>query len=646
MKSYAPGGIRYWQRKRKGGRYVHETHYAHADGSGANHRHREADEARARSDGGGDPHARRGSVLRRDRDSAGGGWQGHQHRGLQVDIGEPERVHRGSNRRPRRGHGEASKAFLEFGLTVNVVIIGGVAGGMSAAARLRRLDNEVEIIVLEKSAHVSYANCGLPYYVGGVIQEESSLLLETPVSLRARFRLDVRVNSEVVAVDSVSRTVSVKSLVGADAYELAYDVLILSPGASPVIPPIPGIERALPLRTVEDVERIVSAVTTSPESAVVIGGGFIGVEIAENLIHRGIATTIVEATAQVLAPLDPEMVAPVATELRRHGVSLFLESAVEAITSKDVRLASGETVPADVVIVAIGVRPDTSLARSAGLAIGERGGVVVDEFNRTSAMNIYAIGDVAEKEDALDGSSTLVPLANLANRHGRIVADHIAGRVVRPRATIGTAIVKVFDLTVATTGWNEKRLASRGRAFFSIRTHPSSHATYYPGAKAMALKLLVDPGSGAILGAQGVGTEGVDKRIDVLANAPPFGSAKDPVNMLGYGAENLLSGLVETVQWSEVDDYRVRGAQFVDVRTPEEFIRGSLPGAVNIPLDLLRERFEELDEVETVVNCEVGQRGHAATLLLNNLGFRAMNLDGGYKTWHASPAAVTPQLVG
>lgn len=431
-----------------------------------------------------------------------------------------------------------------------------------------------------------------------------------------------------------------------------------------MIPPIPGIERALPLRTVEDVERIVSAVTTSPESAVVIGGGFIGVEIAENLIHRGIATTIVEATAQVLAPLDPEMATPVATELRRHGVSLFLESAVEAITSKDVRLASGETVPADVVIVAIGVRPDTSLARSAGLAIGERGGVVVDEFNRTSAMNIYAIGDVAEKEDALDGSSTLVPLANLANRHGRIVADHIAGRVVRPRATIGTAIVKVFDLTVATTGWNEKRLASRGRAFFSIHTHPSSHATYYPGATAMALKLLVDPGSGAILGAQGVGTEGVDKRIDVLATAiragltapeladlelayaPPFGSAKDPVNMLGYVAENLLSGLVETVQWSEVDDYRVRGAQFVDVRTPEEFIRGSLPGAVNIPLDLLRERFEELDEVETVVNCEVGQRGHAATLLLNNLGFRAMNLDGGYKTWHASPAAVTPQLVG
>ena len=547
---------------------------------------------------------------------------------------------------------------------MNVVIIGGVAGGMSAAARLRRLDNEVEIIVLEKSAHVSYANCGLPYYVGGVIQEESSLLLETPVSLRARFRLDVRVNSEVVAVDSVSRTVSVKSLVGADTYELTYDVLILSPGASPVIPPIPGIERALPLRTVEDVERIVSAVTTSPESAVVIGGGFIGVEIAENLIHRGIATTIVEATAQVLAPLDPEMATPVATELRRHGVSLFLESAVEAITSKDVRLASGETVPADVVIVAIGVRPDTSLARSAGLAIGERGGVVVDEFNRTSAMNIYAIGDVAEKEDALDGSSTLVPLANLANRHGRIVADHIAGRVVRPRATIGTAIVKVFDLTVATTGWNEKRLASRGRAFFSIHTHPSSHATYYPGATAMALKLLVDPGSGAILGAQGVGTEGVDKRIDVLATAiragltapeladlelayaPPFGSAKDPVNMLGYVAENLLSGLVETVQWSEVDDYRVRGAQFVDVRTPEEFIRGSLPGAVNIPLDLLRERFEELDEVETVVNCEVGQRGHAATLLLNNLGFRAMNLDGGYKTWHASPAAVTPQLVG
>jgi NADPH-dependent 2,4-dienoyl-CoA reductase/sulfur reductase-like enzyme/rhodanese-related sulfurtransferase len=547
---------------------------------------------------------------------------------------------------------------------VKVVIIGGVAGGMSAAARLRRLDNEAEIVVLEKSAHVSYANCGLPYYVGGVIEEESSLLLETPESLRARFRLDVRVNSEAVDLDPLGRTVTVRSLVDAGAYELSYDVLILSPGASPIIPPIPGIERALALRTVEDVERVVKAVRTSPKSTVVIGGGFIGVEIAENLIHRGVATTIVEATSQVLAPLDPEMAAPVADELRRHGVSLHLGDSVEAVSSKEVLLASGEVLPADLVIVAIGVRPDTGLARAAGLTIGARGGIVVDEFNRTSVSNIYAIGDAAEKKDALDGSGTLVPLANLANRQGRVVADHVAGRAVRPRPAIGTAIVKVFDLTIATTGWNEKRLAQQGRPFTAIHTHPSSHANYYPGAKVMSLKLLIDPRSGAILGAQGVGTVGVDKRIDVLATAiragltapelaelelayaPPFGSAKDPVNMLGYVAENVLSGLVPTVQWSEVDEYRLRGAQFVDVRTPDEFARGSLPGARNIPVDQLRERFAELEDVETIVNCQVGQRGHTATLLLRELGFRAMNLDGGYKTWHSSPAAVTPELVG
>jgi rhodanese-related sulfurtransferase len=357
------------------------------------------------------------------------------------------------------------------------------------------------------------------------------------------------------------------------------------------------------------------------------------------------------------------MAGPVADELRLHGVSLFLGDSVESVSPTTVRLASGEVVPAELLIVAIGVRPDTRLARDAGLAIGERGGIVVDEFNRSSAVNVYAIGDAVEKTDSLDGTGTLVPLANLANRQGRTVADHIAGRVVRPRTTIGTAIVKVFDLTVAMTGWNEKRLASQGRAFFAIHTHPASHAKYYPGASTMALKLLVDPDSGSILGAQGVGADGVDKRIDVLATAiraglsapeladlelayaPPFGSAKDPVNMLGYIAENLLSGLVATAQWNDVDDYLDRGAQFVDVRTSDEFAGGSLPGALNIPIDELRERFSELDVVETLVNCEVGQRGHVATLLLNELGVPAVNLDGGYKTWHNSPANVASQLV-
>jgi rhodanese-related sulfurtransferase len=326
-------------------------------------------------------------------------------------------------------------------------------------------------------------------------------------------------------------------------------------------------------------------------------------------------------------------------------------------------LASGEQLAADLVVLAIGVRPDTSLAKAAGIAIGESGGILVDGVNRTSDQSIYAIGDAAEKHDALDASSTLVPLANIASRQGRVVADHISGRPVRAVAALGTAIVKVFDLVVATTGWNEKRLTGQGREFLALHTHPNSHAGYYPDAKPMALKLLIDPLSGTILGAQGVGTEGVDKRIDVLATAiragltapeladlelayaPPFGSAKDPVNMLGYVAENLLSGIVETAQWSDVDSWRVRGAQFVDVRTAEEFAGGSLPGAINIPVDQLRERFWELDHVDTVVYCQVGQRGYVATLVLNELGCRAVNLDGGYKTWHSSPAAKMLELV-
>lgn len=546
---------------------------------------------------------------------------------------------------------------------MKVVIIGGVAGGMSAATRLRRLDNNADIVVIERSGHVSYANCGLPYYVGGVIEEESTLLLQTPTSLHDRFRLDVRVDSEAIAIDRENKTVTVRNLVSSETYQLSYDFVVMSPGASPIIPPILGIGRALPLRTIEDVEKMAEAVDRSPTSAVVIGGGFIGVEIAENLLGRGIATTIVEAAPQILAPLDPEMAQLVVDEIRSHGIAVHLGHSVASMTPKTVVLESGEVIDAELAVVAIGVRPETSLPRAAGLTIGARGGVAVDEFNRTSDHSIYAVGDAAEKVDSLDGSATLVPLANLANRHGRVAADHIAGRVVRPSNAIGTVIVKVFDLTVATTGWNEKRLVANGRDFLVIHTHPLSHADYYPGASPMALKLLVDRETGSILGAQGVGSEGVDKRIDVIATAirggltapeladlelayaPPFGSAKDPVNMLGYIAENRLSGLSATVQWSEVDDYRARGAQFLDVRNREEFASGSLPGAVNIPLDELRERFHELQAVVTVVNCQVGLRGHTAALLLNELGFEAMNLDGGFQTWRDSPAFVESVLV-
>ena len=539
---------------------------------------------------------------------------------------------------------------------MKIVIVGGVAGGMSAATRLRRLDAGAEIIVLEKSGHVSYANCGLPYFVGGIIKEEESLFLQTPESLHARFRLDVRVLTEAVQIDPKNKTVEARDLVTGRTSEISYDKLILSPGASPVIPPIPGVKHAMTLRTVEDVEKIVAQVKGKPRNAVVIGGGFIGLEVAENLVHKGISTAIVEALPQVLAPLDPEMATLVSEELVKKGVKVFLGSPVESITVDSVTLASGEILPSDLVILAIGVRPDIHLARSAGLKIGERGGVDVDEYNRTSDLDIYAVGDAAEKRDSLDGSATLVPLANIANRHGRVVADHINGRKVRPVSTIGTAIVKVFDLTIAITGWNEKRLQAQKRSHFVTHTHPASHAGYYPGAKSMALKLTFDSATGEILGAQGIGTEGVDKRIDIIATAirggitapeladlelayaPPFGSAKDPVNMLGYIAENQLSGLSKTVQWNEVDDYRERDFMLLDIRTTSEFALGAIPDSVNIPIDELRERIDEVTRHDILAICQVGIRGHSASLLLNELGFNALNLDGGYQTWSHSSA--------
>mgnify|MGYP006278808099 CR=1 FL=1 len=534
-----------------------------------------------------------------------------------------------------------------------VVIIGGVAGGMSAATRLRRLDPEASIIVLERSGYVSYANCGLPYYVGGVIANRSSLLLQTPESLNARFALDVRVHNEVTAIDAAAKTVSVRNLQTGEDYTLDYDALVMSPGASAVVPPLPGIERALTLRTVEDVDRLAAAVASDPAEAnddpihtVVIGGGFIGVETAENLVHRGIPVTLVEALDQVLAPLDPEMAIPV------------LGSGLKAIYEDEVELADGSRIRADLVVLAIGVRPDTTLAKMAGLEVGARGGILVNAMNQTSDPSIYAIGDAAEKTDALDGSSVLVPLANIANRHGRVVADHIVGRPLREVPTIATAIVKVFDLTVAATGWNEKRLKAAGRPYVAIHTHPGSHAGYYPGAHGMALKLLMDPATGEILGAQGVGLDGVDKRIDVIATAirggitgpelmdlelayaPPFSSAKDPVNMLGYIADNVIGGVTELAQWHEVDERVAAGEVLVDVRTPGEFRRGHIPGALNLPVDDLREHLGELGGKRILVYCQVGMRGHTATMLLRQSGIEAANLDGGYATWSKSPAFV------
>jgi NADPH-dependent 2,4-dienoyl-CoA reductase/sulfur reductase-like enzyme/rhodanese-related sulfurtransferase len=537
-----------------------------------------------------------------------------------------------------------------------IVVIGGVAGGMSFAARMRRLDETAEITVIEKSGFVSYANCGLPYYIGGVIENEKSLLLQTPQSLWKRFRLDVRVGSEVLRIDANAKQVDVINHASGEEYSLTYDFLVLSPGAAPIRPNLPGIERSLSLRNVEDVQHLFDVVSNKPKSAVVVGGGFIGVEMAENLQRRGVPTSIVEAQDQVLMPLDSEMVTFVHAEIKKHHVELYLGSALASISPTSVILANGVEIGAELVVMAIGVRPEVSLAKLAGLVIGERGGVKVDEFNRTSNQFIYAVGDAVEKVDAVDHNAALVPLANIANRHGRVIADHIAGKTVRPIETQGTAIVKVFDLTVATSGWNEKKLIAAGLEYIAIHSHPASHAGYYPGAQVMALKLLIDPKTHRILGVQGVGKEGVDKRIDVIATAmrggitapeladlelayaPPFGSAKDPVNMLGYISENVLSGITPTVQWSEVEQKVSEGYTILDVRSTGEVDQGTLPDAINLPIDEIREHNEEIPKGKILVTCQVGQRGHAATRLLRELGHDAVNLDGGYMTWSNSPA--------
>ena len=545
------------------------------------------------------------------------------------------------------------------GTRLRVVVVGGVAGGMSAATRLRRLDEQAEIIVVERSGHVSYANCGLPYFVGGVIEDEQDLLLQTPERLFERFRLDVRVDTEVVAIDAAGHTVTLRSTQdGAEAVQ-AYDKLVLSPGALPVRPPIPGFDRVRVLRTVEDAEAMHGDVAAAPSSAVVIGGGFIGLETAENLTHAGIPTTLVEAADQILTPLDPELAVLVRAELEAHGVAVATGAAVTEVTADAVVLADGRVLPAALVVGSIGVRPDTRLAAMADLAIGPNGGIAVSSVGQTSDPDIYAVGDAVEKTDWVSGASSLVALANVANRQGRRVADHIAGLEVRPAPSLGTAIVKVFGRTAAMTGWNAARLRAAGRPFRRVHSHPMSHATYYPGAQQMALELLFDPEDGTILGAQAVGGDGVDKRIDILATAmaagvtapeladlelayaPPFSSAKDPVNMLGYMAENVLSGECDVVEPEELAGLLDDGWTVLDVRTPAEFSEGSIPGSVSAPLDSLRDLLADIGAGPFVVTCRVGQRGHTATALLHERGVVARNLDGGILTWLAAEAART-----
>ncbi|MFV0633833.1 FAD-dependent oxidoreductase [Demequina sp.] len=539
---------------------------------------------------------------------------------------------------------------------MKTVIVGAVAAGMSAATRLRRLDEGHEIVVFEAGEHVSFANCGLPYYLGGVIDERASLLLQTPQSLRDRFNLDVRVNSRVVSIDPDACTVTVVSATHGQYVE-SYDHLVLAPGARPIAPQVPGAERALALRDVADVDRLDAAVSNAT-TAVVIGAGFVGLEVAENLHRRGMDVTIVELAPQVLSALDPEMAVRVHDRLEATGVRVLVNSQVTAISEAAVTVRAGGStfeVPAQVVVAAIGVTPDAALATTAGIATGPRGAILVDDHLRTSVDRIYAVGDVAAKRDAFSDEPALIPLANLANRHGRRVADAIAGRRTPVPPSIGTAVVGVFGLTAAVTGRTERRLAAEGRAHRVIHAHPLDHAGYYPGASQMALKLLVDPQTDQILGAQGVGEAGVDKRIDVIATAmaggltasslvdlelayaPAYGSAKDPVNMLGYVADNGASGDTPTLQWHELA--RATDAPFVlDVRSHAEHARGTVEVEWQepcvIPLDELRARHGELPRTgRIVVHCQVGQRGHSATRLLRQLGYDAVNLDGGWLTW-------------
>lgn len=539
------------------------------------------------------------------------------------------------------------------GHSKRVVIVGGVAGGMSTATRLRRLDAEVGITVIERSGHVSFANCGLPYFVGGLIEAEDDLTLQTPQQLFDRFRLDVRVNAEVVSIDRGAHSVTTRSTSTGEELVVPYDKLVLSMGAAPVRPPIPGYGRVRTLRTVEDAARLASDVDVAPATAVIVGAGFIGLEMAENLVAQDIDVTIVEATPQVLPPLDPELAILVRDELTAHGVHIETGATLVSVEEGTVTLADGRVLSADLVVGAIGVRPDVRLAELAGLELGPSAGIAVNEANQTNDPDVYAVGDAVEKPDAVSHATSLIALANVANRQGRRVADHIAGRSSRPVASLGTAIVKVFDVVAATVGWNERRLRAAGRSYRAIHSHPFDHATYYPGANRMAAKLLFDPDDGAILGAQIVGHSGVDKRIDVIATAmasrmtadqladlelayaPPFSSAKDPVNLLGYMAENILSGDCDVVAPDELAGLIEAGWGLVDVRTAGEHERGAIEGSTNVPIDSMREHLDALGSGPVVIYCEVGQRGHTATALLHELGFEARNLDGGYQTWRA-----------
>ena len=537
---------------------------------------------------------------------------------------------------------------------MKIVIVGAVAGGASAATRARRLDEDAEIILIERGEAPSFANCGLPYYIGGVIEQRDKLLVAPKQRLVDRYRLNVRTRTEVVKINRAKKCVQVRDLDSRSEYELTYDKLILSPGATPIKPPIEGVglPQVYTIRDLRDADQLHQAVQDA-QRAVVVGAGFVGIEMAENLVHRGIDTTVVELADQILPPWDAEMVAPVAAHLREQGVRLQLTDAAEAIEVVDagvtIQLRSGSLLTADFVVMSVGVRPESQLAVDAGLNVGPRGGIQVNRSMQTSDPDIYAVGDVIETTHFVDGSSAQIPLGGPANRQGRIAADHIFGCDSTYRGTQGTAIVGVFDMAVAMTGLSEKVLIAAEHAYEKIYIHPSHHAGYYPGAEQLSLKLLFAPDTGKILGAQVVGTLGVDKRIDVLAiaiqagmtvydleeaelaYAPQFGSAKDPINMAGFVAAGVLRGDHPVAHAAELSDTT---AFVLDVRSPQEFAAGHIPNATNIPLDELRHRLDEIPAAQPIIAyCQVGQRGCNATRLLAQKQRQVRNLSGGYTTF-------------
>lgn len=541
-----------------------------------------------------------------------------------------------------------------------IVIVGGVAGGASAAARARRLSEKAEIIMFERGKHISFANCGLPYHIGGTIGDRKQLLVQTPESFYNRFRIDVRTHTEVISINPEKKEVSARNLTTGEEFVESYDSLVLSPGAEPVRLPIPGIDSAsvFTLRNIRDMDAINNHIAVNnPSDAVVVGGGYIGLEMVEVLHTRGIDVTLVELASQVMVAADPEMTAPVKKELEHYGVEMHFNTSLTGVTELDdkviAHLSTGETLRCGLIILAVGVKPETALADTAGLDIGDRGGIKVDEHLRTSDPDIFAVGDAVEVTDLVGDFQTLIPLAGPANRQGRTTADIIFGRDSDYKKTQGTAICKVFETAIAMTGMNEKNLKKYGINYEKVYVHPADHAGYYPGATPISLKLLFDPDNGKILGAQAAGRKGIDKRIDVLATAiragmtvfdlehleltyaPPFGSAKDPVNYAGFVAANVLKG---DASLCHIEDVLNPGDnQFLlDVRTVTEFKAGSIPGSYNIPVDDLRERLEEVPrDREVLIYCLVGLRGYLACRILTQNGFTCSNFTGGYKTYSA-----------